>query len=431
MHRALILAAAGVAIAWSAAPTLAQDDPTVVIMNFTGPRGALARAQVLRALSGNVDFEKKKRAETVLRRKRARVTTQSGRRKLMQSMKSLDYVIWGRVRGKGKTGRTEIRIAGRTGKQLASRRASAPGTSSRNRDIREEALDLLGEVTGGSAAAASDREEPEEAYEEPTQGPTRLDDGEAPSQDVDDETPRRTLSGADPVATLMIGYGGRIRNATVNLDPSGKREYDSGLFSELLLHAHFYPGAKSDKKGLRGLYLQLDGAYAIGLSSQPQGSGDDLSTTAFRLLGQLGYLHPMDRAKVGVLVGAGWDEFDIEENDILPSARYLYARVGLVGRYAFMADDKFFGRIDAGFRYPFFLGDLQVFGRDSTGIGFDAGLTLGGRIPVGFTWAVRGGFEQYRLKFKGQASTSALAGATGKDGTDTNLLFQLLLGWSF
>ncbi|MEZ4287300.1 MAG: hypothetical protein R3A47_03960 [Polyangiales bacterium] len=112
------------------------------------------------------------------------------------------------------------------------------------------------------------------------------------------------------------------------------------------------------------------------------------------------------------MAGAGWDEFKIEENSVLPSSRYLFARVGPVLPVRVCARSIFAHR--AGFRYPFFLGDLVVYGRDSTAIGFDATLTLGGRIEKGFSWELRSGFDLYSLTFKGQASTTHIAARPAK-----------------
>ena len=402
-------------------PTNSQaqaDRPTAVVMSFTGKGGSLARNQVLRGARTFVDLQRKKKADAIKRRKRLNLKHASHRKRLARAM-DVDFIVWGSVRGRGTTGRTTLRVADRTGKQVSSRRMSAPGTSKRNRNIRRK--------TKAALLRAMEASGFEPAVEDSTMEESR----ESEIDGSDDGSTRRSkkqLGNRDAIATIMVGLGGRTRNATVNTLPSGKREYESGIFSELLFHARFFPGAKSEKKGMRGLYAQLDGAFGLGLSSVPQGTGTKLDTTTYRIAGHFGYLHPFEHAKLGVIAGVGLDEFKIDDNLVLPSARYIYGRIGLVGQYGFI-DQKLYGRIDGGFRYPFTLGDMDIFGSSSKGIGFDAALSLGGRIDAGFTWMLRFGWERYALNFSGPVSTTAAG--TGKDGTDDNLLFQALAGWSF
>ena len=477
----------------------AQPDKSIaVVMSFTGKGGSLARNQVLRGARTSVDLERKKKADTIKRRKRLNLRHPAHRMRLARAM-DVDFIVWGSVRGRGNTGRTTLRIADRTGKQVSSRRMSAPGTSKRNRDIRRKtkaALLSAMEASGFKPAVEDYDDDSNKDYDDDSNkdydddsnkdydddsnkdydDDSNKDYDDDSNKDYDDDSNKdydddsnedydddsnieesseshriqrldhdsevdesdeeskgrseMRAANRDAVATIMVGMGGRKRNATLNTLPSGKRKYESGLFSELLFHARFFPGAKSEKKGMRGLYAQLDGAFGLVLSSMPQGTGPKLGTKTYRLAGHFGYLHPFDSAKFGVIGGVGLDEFKIDDNAVLPSARYIYGRIGLVGQYSFI-DQKLYCRLDMGFRYPFVLGDMDIFGSSSKGIGYDAGLSLGGQVDVVFTWMARFGWERYALNFSGLVSTTADAAGTGKDGTDDNLLFQALAGWSF
>jgi hypothetical protein len=91
-------------------------------------------------------------------------------------------------------------------------------------------------------------------------------------------------------------------------------------------------------------------------------------------------------------------------------------------------------RIDAGFRLPFSYGELaEAFG-STKGFGFDAGLMLGGRLDVGFAYALRVSADFFKPQFSGFAD-GALPGlpaaGQGIDGTDLAINFHAMIGWSY
>ena len=396
-------------------------------MSVTGRSGSLARNQVLKGVRSSVDLQRKSKADAIMRRKRLKISNAAHRARLAKAM-DVDFIVWGHIRGKGTSGRTSIRVADRTGKQVSSAQAAAPGTSKRNRDIQTKAkravrraLKAAGVTATSQRATLTDTSDASEIE------PIDIDIDADQPKPADSPKDRTSSSEADPIATILVGIGGRTRNATITLTSGGKPKYESGVFPELLAHARFFPGAKSSKKGIRGLYLQLDAALGLKLESVVSGGSDKLGTTTYRFSGHFGYLHPFMRAKFGVIAGAGLDEFEIDDNVVLPSTTYVYGRVGLVGQYD-LIPKMLYGRIDGGFRYPFSVGDLKSFGSDAKGFGLDAGLSLGGQFEVGFTWMLRFSWERMMLDFGGQAETVT---HVGKDGTDDNLLFQALVGWSF
>ena len=154
-----------------------------------------------------------------------------------------------------------------------------------------------------------------------------------------------------------------------------------------------------------------------------------MQTNTWRLLGQFGYLYPIDRLQVGGLVGVGGDVLQIDLNSVLPSSRIIYVRVGPAVVYDIVP--SFFGfRADFGIRAPFFYGDLErAYGEDGSGVGLDGVITFDGRLKAGFSYAFRFMWQYYRLRFSG-STTNAPATGDGANGKDHALAFQFLLGWS-
>jgi hypothetical protein len=191
--------------------------------------------------------------------------------------------------------------------------------------------------------------------------------------------------------------------------------------------------ARSDKKGLRGLALEADGDFGIGLETQTPGSTAKLDTQAWRILGQLGYFHSFGDSELGGLIGIGFDRLDIEDNGTMPSIRYLFLRFGPAFRYVFF-ERLLYLRVDAGFRLPFSYGELADTFGDAKGFGFDAGLMVGGELEVGFSYALRLSFEYFKPQFSGfpGGMLPGLPGAAqGLDGTDLAMNFHAMVGWSF
>lgn len=236
------------------------------------------------------------------------------------------------------------------------------------------------------------------------------------------------------VLVALIGGGVRFRRARFEVgDGAGgteNRSLDTGAYFDFGWHVLVRPmGHRSPRPSVRAVVLQIDGGSGIGLEVEPADTGISLQTNAWRLLGQIGYLFPKDRLQLGGLVGIGGDVFNIDLNSVLPSSRVVYVRLGPATSYEIIRG--FFEiRTDFGFRFPFRLGDIEdAFGRDARAFGLDAILTLQGRIPAGFTYAARFGWEYYTLRFSGPTDNVPARGDGGR-GHDHAIALQLLVGWS-
>ncbi|MGB5367187.1 MAG: hypothetical protein WBM75_07870 [Polyangiales bacterium] len=233
-----------------------------------------------------------------------------------------------------------------------------------------------------------------------------------------------------PVLVLQIGAGARFRNVHLDLGAVGTdtRSFETGAYFDLAWHLLVRPmGRRMSKPSVQAIILQVDGGSGIGLRAEI--SGIELQTNTWRMLGQFGYLYPMNRLELGGLVGVGGDVFDIDLNSVLPSSRMIYARFGPALSYRIVP--RFLRlRVDFGFRFPFHLGGLEdAFGNESSGIGLDAAVTFQGWLKVGFSYAVRFVWEYYRLRFSG-SNMNVPAMGDGGDGNDHALTIQFLFGWS-
>ena len=237
-----------------------------------------------------------------------------------------------------------------------------------------------------------------------------------------------------PVLVMLIGGGARFRNIQFDVgDNAGgteQRTFDTGAYFDFGWHLLIRPAARrSPKPSVQAVVVQIDGGSGIGLKVEPTGTGISLQTNTWRLLGQFGYLYPIDRLQVGGLVGVGGDVFSIDLNSVLPSSRIVYVRLGPAVAYDIVP--SFFGfRADFGLRLPFFLGGLEdAYGKDSSGVGLDAAITFDGRLEAGFTYAFRFIWEYYNLRFAG-ANANVPAMGDGAKGADHAVTLQFLFGWS-
>jgi hypothetical protein len=235
-----------------------------------------------------------------------------------------------------------------------------------------------------------------------------------------------------PVLVMLIGGAARFRNIDLdvgnNVGGTDARTLDTGAYFDFGWHLLIRPGAqRSPRPTIQAIAVQIDGGSGIGL--QVETNGISLQTNTWRLLGQFGYLYPIDRLQVGGLVGAGGDVLSIDLNSVLPSSRIVYVRLGPAVAYAIVP--RFLGfRADFGLRLPFLHGDLEdAFGKDGSGVGLDTIVTFEGRLKAGFSYAFRFIWEYYHLRFAGP-NTNVPSMGNGAKGADHALAFQFLFGWS-
>ncbi|MFW2388326.1 MAG: hypothetical protein ACN4G0_08315, partial [Polyangiales bacterium] len=242
---------------------------------------------------------------------------------------------------------------------------------------------------------------------------------------------------AAPIFSILGGAGGRVRNVSIEVDDgaggSATRKYESGVYLDIVFRLELRPLARNERKGLRGLVLEADGDFGLGLDTRTPGSTAALGTKAWRVLGQVGYFHALGKSELGGLLGIGFDALDLEDNGTMPSIRYLFLRIGPAFRHFFI-ERLLYLRVDAGFRWPFSYGHLEDAFGDASGLGFDAGLTLGGELDVGFAYLLRVSADYFKSRFDAFPAGTVPghpAAAQGKDGSDLGINFHVMVGWSF
>jgi hypothetical protein len=422
--------------------------PKLVVMDFSGDVGGKARAQVMRGLRDEASFEPRSEAKSVLETAGAAISSVEGRAAVAEQL-SVDYVVWGRVRGRGSSSRAEVRIAGPQGRQITERSAGPPGQSKGNQRIRAAARAALAKamqvapprgakaqveaviVTPIEISLADEPEIPEKSEQ-------RVESQKAQEAEKSEKKkPPRNRVQAGPILKILGGAGGRARKIDIQVDDgtsdSASRTYDSGVFLDIVFRLELRPWARHHNEWLRGLALEADGDFGVGLQTETPGSTAKLDTKTWRVLGQIGYLHGLGKHEIGGLIGIGFDALELEENGTLPSIRYLFLRLGPAYRYSFF-ERSLYLRVDGGFRLPFSYGDLEKTFGEATGFGFDAGLMLGGELEVGFSYLLRVSVEYFKPQFGGfpEGMLPGLPGAaSGKDGTDLAINFNVALGWSF
>ncbi len=248
---------------------------------------------------------------------------------------------------------------------------------------------------------------------------------------------RTTTTPYAPYVLLLAGAGGRMRTLEIHVDDgtggTATRKYESGVYLDIVFRLEVRPLARHASRGLRGLALEADGDFGVGLRTQPPGSTARLDTKAWRVLGQLGYFHRFDKGELGGLIGIGFDRLELQTNGTIPSVDYLFLRLGPAYRHFFI-DRTLHLRVDGGFRYPFSYGGLADTFGDAKGFGFDVGVMLGGELEVGFAYAARLSFDYFKPQFSGFPSGAlppVPGAAQGRDATDLAINFNVMIGWAF
>ena len=435
-----VLAACALLVAADAS----AQEPRVVVLDFSGKGGDKARVQVIRALKDRATFETKSAAAKVLASEGESRKTVAGRAAVASEL-GLDYVIYGSVRGKGSAARAKIRVAGPKGKEIAAREAGPPGTSKGNARIQKAARALLAKAMATVPPASASRKAKKAApaavaapaaatSPAPASTPAGTEIEEPVAIEITASS--RTTKYA-PYVALMGGAGGRTREIEVNVDDgaggTATRRYESGVYLDIVFRLEVRPLARNATPGLRGLVLEADADFGVGLETQPPGSNTKLDTKAWRLLGQLGYFHRFDKGELGGLIGIGFDRLELQSNGTFPSVDYLFLRLGPAYRH-FFVERTVYLRVDAGFRYPFSYGQLEEWFGSAKGFGFDAALTFGGELDVGFVYAARFSVDYFKPQFAGfpPGGLPPIPGAaSGRDATDLAFNFHVMVGWAF
>lgn len=393
-----------------------EPEPKGVILAFEGRAGAAVRNVVVRAAGDRLDLVPRRQVEAKARQMGTDLGTPSGRATVAEAL-GLDLLVDGEVTGRGKALRVRIRVHGADGARAAERTTQASVSAKGRRSVGRAAREAIAEALAGSATRAAPAAPTEDEHPEAS---PRADDDALDGSKAEGRNAERHA----PYVTVLAGVAGRARRAEIDLASGGKRRYESGLFLEIPVELEVRPLAAYGRAA-GGLSLRATFAMAAALSSSEPASANEVDTKAYRVGIDTGYVHPFDRGGFGVRVGFLYEAFVLGSNPVIPSSAYPVLRPALVGSYDLLGPRLRLG-LEAGFRYVLGLGALaDAFGAGSDGLGFDAAVSLGGSLDVGFTYLARFSVEQTFLRFDGAASDAPADG-----GSDRAFTLTALLGWS-
>ena len=407
-----------------------------MVLDFSGRGSRAARNAVVRAATDKIDLARSRDVENAARGLGADLSQPAGIAAVAQDQ-GLTLIITGEVTGRGVRARTHIHVFDDQGNEVAYREADRPVGRARRRRIAQAAAEALDQALGAIAERRRQEELARQREEEAARRAALAAQAESGDEDESEDDEASGPPGGFPLIAAFVGIDGRTRDAQADFTGGGGRRYDLSMYPELSLRLESFP-LGSSSSAAKGLYAQLDLAFALALRSQEQNmAGDpvDIDTSAWRLLFQLGYLYPLsdDTFRIGALVGFGLDSFSLGDNGVMASTKYTYLRIGAVAD-ARLYQDLVRARLDIGYRIVFGVGDIgngtdpNALGDDASGGAFDLGVSLGGRIDMGLSYALRFGFSRYRFDFSGTTGSGI---PPESSFTDKGLNLSVQVGYTF
>jgi hypothetical protein len=433
----------GLGAAFLPAPAWAQT--RAVVLEFAGGRdGAQARRAVVEGLAGVVTVVPLDDAEAAARQVRASLTTPAGLEAAARATGARVFVSGG-VRGRARRARTTIRITDASGRELATAESGPPFGRIGQQAVGDDASRAMqralarlveeqepgrrgsggrgtdgggGGGDGGAGGRGGSREDGDDGS-----GGDRDDEGGGARRDG---SRRGSASGGPPLFRALAGLDLRTRAASLALADGGTRGYDAGLYPELMLALLLHPLASSEGIA-RGLYVALEGGRSVGLSSEVPGEAETIGSSSLRVHGAVGWAFDLGGVlSLGPELGGGYEAFSLDENTVFASSAYGLLRLGAFVRVRVLDDVLGLG-FSGGYRAVLGLGALgTAFGAGGGGSGFDVRVDLGGALDVGFSYALRVGYERVGLSF--ERATGTLGEAL--DGSDAAVRVQALVGWT-
>ena len=409
-----------------------------VVLRFSGRGSGPARTAAVRAASDKLDLMGRAEVEGAAERLGADLSQPAGLAAVAQDQ-GLALIVTGEVNGRGRRATTNIHVFDDQGNEVAFREAGSPSGRANRQRIERAAAEAIDQALGALAQRRQEEAAARQRAEEEERRRAALAEAEAVSEVEEEEEEEAGPPGGLPRITAFIGLDGRTRDVQADFVlVGGGRRYDLSMYPELSLRLESFPLGHSTG-ALKGLYAQLDLAFALALSSQEvnaDGSpGPEIDSGAWHMLLQAGYLYPLsdDAFRLGALIGFGIDSFSIGDNSVLASTRYTFLRLGAV------ADARLYQqllrvRLDLGYRVVFGVGDIadatdpNHLGTDASGGAFDVGASLGGQLDMGFAYAVRFGFTRYSFDFTGDAASDD---AVGAELTDKGVSLSVQVGYAY
>lgn len=384
------------------------------------------RRAVRRAIRDQVELMSERELRRAVSASSADLTTPQGLTTLAQEA-GVSLFVRGVVAGSRRAPSLTLTVLSASGEELATTEAGPLRGRAGARAVNEASRTVVGAaIVELDARAAAVREEEarrdQAELDRMREGPAN-DDGVGEFEEPEDES---AGSPSLPLLEIMVGWGGRYRDWDVQLAQPGASRVYSAFFSEFAARLRSHP--LRDEGGLlAGFFAQADFALAIGLDSVNDATMEDISTSALRVEGGVGWLFgPFGPVRLGPYLAFGYDSFSFATNPILPTADYTYLRPTIV-LHVDLLDSILQLRVDAALRVLLGTGETSpFFGESTTALGFDAGVELGGATDFGLAYGGRFAIQSYGMSFDGEAQEPA---NTAVDGTDLRLVMTAFLGY--
>lgn len=395
-------------LALAAAPA-AADGPRVAVLPFDGAEAISTRIAVHEALEREgVELTSLSTAADAARRARVRGVSRRHVGRAIE-LSDADAALQGRTHVERDDVRVRLVLSSGSGAVLFDREVGLDELDDAASEL-QSALTRTPAEEPRLATRAARTEEPrveERRHETETErrhARARASREESAAQASDEVTLPWIVAG--------IGASARMRDATFDAD-DGTR-FHRAWYPSIDLGAELRPFHAAG--GLeRGLFLRAAFYHSVGLRSL--GPNDTVVDTAFwGLAADAGLLIGVASGwDVGFTIGVGLDSFGLAETPqtVVPTAVYGTLRPGLRAR-AQLLDELVVLDLGAGYRWIFERGPIgEAFGRQGESHGFEGGLSLGGSVDVGFSWALSAEITGAMHQMHGDAAVVPASG--GRD----------------
>jgi hypothetical protein len=339
------------------------------VMDFEGPSGGAARAQVVGALGevSEVEVVPVKEANAAAQRLGVSTINADDLTKVAAEL-GVSAFIEGNVEREGKNLRVLVRVRNAENGEVVH---EEPWVRKKPqlKQIRANFWQVMKPHV--LATNAPPKQEPERVEAAPVAPIAKVDEEpEETDEDVDEGPTSR--SALHPALIAWLGPKLMWRSLAYT-GSTGLSSYKNEVGSpgvNLAVGATYYPGAHWRNDWLSDLGLEFAFEYTVGLSSK-QG-GEKLSTTAYELDAGAIYRFPLDTFEPRVRAGYLLQTFEVPDSTDLPGVTYSGVRLG-AGTLVHVLDSLTFD-VDLGYVFVLSTGDIDsaAFATGTTASAFEA-----------------------------------------------------------
>ncbi len=374
MRHASKLAALTLLGSFALAPTAHADDPVRATIAVEG-RGSAAIGRAIEAAASD--------SMTLVPATDGTSVPDASQAAILAETLDVDVVIHGRVTRRGR--RLALEAFARDGALIGESTTALP-RGRRGARRAEAAAEGLVAIALEDARRRAEQEAIAQSVVQPAPEPEPAPAAYVPPpREEPAPEPEPEPEGVQPILLdAQAGFGLRSRSAEALHGDGGTGVHDTGLFPEVTLRLATAPF----RGALAPAWASVDLALGVGMSTHDRG-GNELSTSTFRVVGNLGYGFDLGPLRISPVVGFGVDSVSLTTNRILPSSSYTFLRAGV--NVAVPIVDALGVFVDAGIRPVLGVGDLG----DLSVLGLDAAAGVAGVLGDRFTYRIGGGITSY------------------------------------